>query len=124
MREIKTEIEMDAPRTKVWNILIDFDNWKEWNPIVNQVSGVGSLGSKLNVIMQGKDGKDGPKYMPVVTIFEEPKSFRWHSKMIFKFLFTNDKVFELKETHSGTRLIHKELFSLIFLRKSKTFVVK
>ncbi len=36
MRELRTEIEIAAPTTKVWNILTDFDAWKEWNPIVNQ----------------------------------------------------------------------------------------
>ena len=111
MREIRTEIEIAAPPTKVWSILTDFDKWKEWNPIVNQASGVASLGSKLSVTMRGEDGKDGPKYMPIVTILQEPKSFRWRGKMMFEFLFTNDKVFELEETGSGTRLIHKELFS-------------
>ena len=111
MREIRTEIEIAAPPTKVWSILTDFDNWKNWNPIVNQVSGVASLGSELSVTMRGDDGKDGPKYMPIVTNFEEPKFFRWRGKMMAEFLFTNDKVFELEETGSGTRLIHKELFS-------------
>ena len=111
MREIRTEIEIAAPSTKVWSILTDFDKWKEWNPIVKQASGVASLGSKLSVTMRGKDGKDGPKYMPIVTILQEPKSFRWRGKMMSEFLFTNDKVFELEETGSGTRLIHKELFS-------------
>jgi len=111
MREIRTEIEIAAPPTKVWSILTDFENWNNWNPIVNQVSGVASLGSKLSVTMRGDDGKDGPKYMPIVTNFEEPKFFRWRGKMMAGFLFTNDKVFELEETGSGTRLIHKELFS-------------
>ena len=45
MRELRTEIEIAAPLTKVWSILTDFDNWKEWNPIVSQASGVASLGS-------------------------------------------------------------------------------
>ena len=111
MREIRTEIEIAAPPTKVWSILTDFDNWKNWNSIVNQVSGVASLGSELSVTMRGDDGKDGPKYMPIVTNFEEPKFFRWRGKMMAEFLFTNDKVFELEETSSGTRLIHKEFFS-------------
>ncbi|MEC4674417.1 MAG: SRPBCC domain-containing protein [Nitrospirota bacterium] len=111
MREIRTEIEIAAPLKKVWKILTDFDNWKEWNPIVIQVSGAASLGSKLSVSMRGKDGKDGPKYMPIITIFEEPKSFRWRATMMAGFIFTNDKVFELEETVSGTRFIHKELFS-------------
>ena len=111
MREIRTEIEINVPPTKVWSILTDFDTWKEWSPIINQASGVASLGSELNITMRGDDGKDGPKYMPIITNFEEPKFFRWRAKMMAEFLFTNDKVFELEETGSGTRLIHKELFS-------------
>lgn len=111
MRELRTEIEIAAPPTKVWKILTDFDNWKKWNPIITQANGVSSLGSVLSITMRNEDGKDGPQYTPIVTIFQEPKSFRWRAKMMFEFLFTNDKVFELEETSSGTRLIHKELFS-------------
>ncbi len=111
MREIRTEIEINVPPTTVWSILTDFHTWKEWSPIINQASGVASLGSELNITMRGDDGKDGPKYMPIITNFEEPKFFRWRAKMMAEFLFTNDKVFELEETGSGTRLIHKELFS-------------
>ena len=51
------------------------------------------------------------KYRPIVTNVEEPKSFRWRGVMMAGFLMTNDKVFELEEISSGTRLIHKELFS-------------
>ncbi|MDH5250899.1 MAG: SRPBCC domain-containing protein [Cyclobacteriaceae bacterium] len=111
MREIRTEIEIAAPLTKVWSILTDFDHWKDWNPIVNQAGGAASAGSKLNITMRGKDGKDANKYMPVITTFEKPKSFRWRAKMMAGFLFTNDKAFELEETAAGTRLIHTEAFS-------------
>lgn len=111
MREIRTEIEIAVPPEKVWGILTDFDNWKEWSPIINQASGVASLGSELSITMRGEDGKDGPKYNPIITNFEEAKFFRWRGKMMAEFIMTNDKVFELEETGTGTRLIHKELFS-------------
>ena len=65
--------------------------------------------------MRGKDGKDANKYMPIVTNIEEPKSFRWRVKMMAGILFTNDKVFELEEISSGTRLIHREGFSGILV---------
>ena len=110
MREIRTEIEIAAPLTKVWSIITDFDNWKEWNPSC-QASGVASSGSKLGVTMCGEAGKDGMKYEPVITEFEEPKLLRWRGKMMAGFLFTNDKVLELEETGSGTRLVHREEFS-------------
>ena len=110
MRELQTEIEISAPISKVWSILTDFDNWKDWNPI-SQASGAASLGSKLTITMCADKGKKPMKYMPVVTSFDAPKHFRWRGKMMAGFLMTNDKEFELQEIDSGTRLIHKELFS-------------
>lgn len=115
MREIRTEIEIAAPLSKVWSTLTDFDNWNDWNPIVTQAYGAATLGSKLTITMCGNDGKDGPKYMPVITNFDAPKSFRWRAKMMAGFLFTNDKVFELEETDSGTRLMHSELYGGILV---------
>ena len=116
MREIKTEIEISAAPTEVWGILTNIDDWAEWSPIINQASGDASLGSTLSITMMSKEeGKDGPKYSPVITILDEPKSFRWRAKMMAGFIMTNDKVFELEETSNGTTLVHKELFSGMFV---------
>ncbi|MFW2438631.1 MAG: hypothetical protein ACN4GR_04600 [Arenicellales bacterium] len=61
--------------------------------------------------MTGKEkGKDGPKYDPVITELDEPGYFRWRAHMLAGFIFTNDKIIELKETSSGTLLIHTETF--------------
>ena len=60
---------------------------------------------------EGKGGKDGPKYAPVITIFDEPKHFEWSATMMAGFIFTNGKVLEFQKTDSGTRLVHKETFS-------------
>ena len=112
MREIKTEIEISAPIEEVWSTLMNFDSWANWSPIIRKASGDATLGATLNITMIGKDeSKDGPMYYPVITVLSEPNSFRWHANMMADFLFTNDKTFELETTSSGTRLIHKELFS-------------
>lgn len=116
MREISTEVEISAPVAEVWGILTEIDGWAEWSPIINQASGEAALGSTLSITMMSEEeGKDGPKYSPVVTIFDEPKLFRWRAKMMAGFVMTNDKVFELEETSNGTRLVHKELFSGMFV---------
>ena len=112
MQEIKTEIEISAPPPKVWSIITNINNWKEWSPIINDSQGTVSVGSKLSITMMGKEkGKDGPKYNPTITELEEPNYFRWRAHMLAGFIFTNDKIFELEETNSGTRLTHKEMFS-------------
>lgn len=111
MQEIKTEIEISAPPSKVWEIITDINNWQEWSPIINASHGTASVGSELSITMMSKEeGKDGPKYNPIITELDELNYFRWRAHMLAGFIFTNDKIFELEETSSGTRLMHTETF--------------
>ncbi len=112
MQEIRTEIDISAPPSKVWSVITNINKWKSWSPIINDSQGTVSVGSKLSITMTGKEkGKDGPKYNPTITDLDEPYYFRWRAHILTGFIFTNDKIFELEETNSGTRLTHKELFS-------------
>lgn len=111
MREVRTEIDINAPKAKVWDILINFDKWAEWNPIVNKAGGSAAMGEALTMTMAGEDGSDAQSYSPVITQFNAPNSFRWNAKMGAAFLFSNDKIVELTETDSGTHLVHSETFS-------------
>ena len=111
MQEIETEIEITAPPSKVWSILTDVNKWQEWSPIINSSQGETSVGSELSITMMGKEeGKDGPKYSPKITELNEPNYFRWRAHMLAGFIFTNDKIFKLEETKTGTHLTHTETF--------------
>ena len=111
MQEIKTEIEISAPPSKVWEIITNINDWQEWSPTINASKGEASVGSKLSITMMSKEiGKNGPKYNPVITALKEPNYFHWRAHMLAGFIFTNDKIFELEETPSGTKLTHTETF--------------
>ena len=111
MHEISTQIDIEAPPSLVWTYLKDINKWHEWSPVINKSSGELSLGSTLDITMIGKEeGKDGPQYNPKIIEIEENKFFRWRAHMLASFIFTNDKIIELKETSSGTTVFHKELF--------------
>lgn len=111
MQTIKTEIEISAPPSKIWNILTDINKWQEWSPTINASQGEVSVGSTLTITMMSKEeGKDGPKYNPEIIKLDEPNYFHWRAHMMAGFLFTNDKIFELEETSSGTKVIHTETF--------------
>ena len=111
LQEIKTEIEISAPPSKVWPILTDINNWQEWSPIIKESQGTATVGSELTIAMiSKKEAEDGPIYNPIITELEERKHLRWRAHMLSGFIFTNYKELELEATNSGTRLIHKEKF--------------
>lgn len=111
MQTITTEIEISATPSKVWNIITDINKWHEWSPIINASVGDVSVGSTLSITMMSKEeGKDGPKYSPKIIKLDEPNYFHWRAHMVAGFIFTNDKIFELEETSSGTKVTHTETF--------------
>jgi uncharacterized protein YndB with AHSA1/START domain len=39
MKEIRSEIEIQASPEKVWKILTDLDKYQEWNPFLHHAGG-------------------------------------------------------------------------------------
>ena len=112
MQIVKTEIEIAAPVQTVWNLVTDVDKWQEWSPTINASEGNVSVGSKVSITMMSKEaGKDGPKYQPEIIQLDEPRFFKWRAHMMAGFIFTNEKIIELEETPTGTKVIHSETFS-------------
>jgi len=127
MRELRTEIQISVPMDLVWQVLTDFEHWKDWNPMVSQASENASAGSKLHITMRGPDAKDAMKYQSTILEANPPRSLRWRATMMSGLMFTNDRVFELKEKNGGTVLVNKEEFSgllaPLFWNKMNLFVV-
>jgi len=111
MQTITTEIEIAAPIETVWGLVTDVDKWHEWSPTINASSGEVSEGSTVSITMMSKEpGKDGPKYQPRIIKLNEPTLLHWRAHMMAGFIFTNDKIIELEETDTGTKVTHKETF--------------
>lgn len=112
MQEIKTEIIIKATPEKVWSILTDIAKWKDWSPIIKDSAGTVAVGETVQITMCGKNhDSQGPRYSPKILELKPTQLFKWRATMLAGFLFTNDKVFQLEKTDTGTKLIHKELFS-------------
>jgi hypothetical protein len=110
VREIKTEVQIAAPTEQVWKTLTTFNDWKDWNPTIILAQGDASVGSKLNITING-NGKEDSNYQPTVLESSAPLRFRWRANMITDVIFRNDRVFILEAKDGGTHLIHKEEFS-------------
>ncbi len=55
LQEITTEIEILATPEKVWKVLININDWRNWSPSINESQGVAKVGSSLTITMVGKE---------------------------------------------------------------------
>ena len=110
MKEIRTQIEIKATPEKVWNILMDFDKYPEWNPFVISIIGRAHLRERLSITVQPKDSKP-MRFKPKVTLFKKEKQFGWMGHFLMVGLFDGHHIFEIETSENGCTFLHREEFS-------------
>lgn len=111
MRELKTEIEIDAPASKIWSILMNFDKYPEWNPFIISITGRPHLRERLNVTIQPKGGKP-MRFKPKVTLFKKHLQFGWMGNVLMVGLFDGHHIFDIhQKKEGGCTFVHREQFS-------------
>lgn len=117
MKQIETKITINTPAHIVWEILMDFDNYPNWNPFIKRLSGNAQLGNKLDTIIF--NGKKDFNFKPKVVSLKEGMEFAWKGKLFFKGLFDGEHYFQLKEDQSVespvTEFFHGEYFNGILV---------
>jgi len=111
MREIHTEIEIDAAPEEVWRVLTDFAAYPSWNPFVRSVSGELREGARLEIFVQIPEGR-GMKFTPKVLRVEPARELRWIGSLPVPGLFNGEHIFRLEPAGPGrARFLHGERFT-------------
>jgi len=103
MKEIRTEIDIEASAGRVWDSLTDFPAFPEWNPFIRRISGEPKVGTKLEVLMQSS-GTRGMTFRPTVMKLERDRELRWLGRLAVPGLFDGEHIFEIEEL--GARRVH------------------
>lgn len=110
-KEITTEIIIDQPRGKIWNILTDFNSYPKWNPFIISCKGLLKIGGQLSVSIK-PDGQKPMGMKPTIIHLQEGEAFVWHGKMFFPGVFEGKHSFALEKINDNqTRFIQSEKFS-------------
>ncbi len=106
--QLRTEIEIAATPARVWDVLVAFASYPDWNPYLKSVQGKLGLGERLALTLTPADGSERRQEVTVVKL-EPTVSLRWTSKFLLRRLFDGEHYFELVPLEPGrTRLIHGE----------------
>ncbi len=111
MKRISTSIIIQASPQAVWQVLMAFDQYKEWNPFIRSVQGQPILGTQLvNTLAMSESSTQ--IFKPTITALEPNKTFKWLGRLFLPGLFDGEHCFYLEAQGSNqTRLIHEENFS-------------
>ena len=111
MKEIYTEIEINASEDVVWGILTDFKNFPQWNPFIKEISGNQEEGSQIDVFIKPPNS-NGLKLKPSIVTYEPGKELRWFGKLWIPKLFDGEHSFIIEKISSDKVLfIQKERFT-------------
>lgn len=115
MIQIETELIINAPIQRVWEILTDFDKHQRWNPFIKSISGQKEVGKKIKVTLH-PPGSKIMTFSPRILVLKKEKELRWKGQLFIPGLFDGEHYFLLEELDESTTLfIHGEKFSGILL---------
>ena len=94
MTELHTTIEIDQPRSAVWDVLADFESYERWNPYLSISRGEPRAGAAVEVHITPSRRPDRTETGKITTC-EPGSSLRWESVALYSVLYHSTHRFEL-----------------------------
>jgi hypothetical protein len=108
--EMQAEQEIQASPGRVWDVLMGFESFGEWNPFIVSIEGSPSVGSRLRVRLRPPGGRT-TTLRPTVTVSEPARAFAWLGRVGFRGVFDGAHRFDLEALPGDrTRFVQSEHF--------------
>jgi hypothetical protein len=111
MKELHSEIEIQASAERVWLVLTDFASFPQWNPFMRRASGDVKVGARLEVHLQ-PSGASGMTFKPTVLKAEPNQELRWLGHLIVPGLFDGEHILTIEPLDANrVRFAQREIFT-------------
>ena len=95
MRELRREIDIDAPPAAVWAVLTDTRSYSEWNPFMPHLAGELREGAKLEVRIEPPGGR-AMTFKPTVLAVEPDRELRWRGRLLVPGIFDGEHILHIE----------------------------
>ncbi len=111
MKELRSEIEIQASAERVWQLLTDFASFPQWNPFMHRASGEVKAGARLEVHIQ-PSGARGMTFKPTVLKAEPNRELRWLGHLLIPGLFDGEHILSIEPLAANrVRFVQREVFT-------------
>jgi hypothetical protein len=115
MKELHSEIEIDASAELVSGVLTDFASYPEWNPFVRKISGEPKVGECLEVRLEPPGGRS-ITLRPTVLKAEPERELRWLGHLWVSGLFDGEHSLTIHRLgEDRVRFVQAETFRGVLL---------
>lgn len=115
MKELRSEIEIQASDERVWQLLTDFPRFPHWNPFLRRANGELKPGARLEVYMQ-PSGAKGMTFRPTILKVDPKRELRWLGHLFIPGLFDGEHIFTLEPLEANrVRFVQRERFTGILV---------
>jgi hypothetical protein len=110
MKQLYTEIEIDASAKRVWELLTDFASYPEWNPFIRSIGGQPAPGERLRARLEPPGGL-AMTFKPKVLTAEPNRELRWLGHLLVPGLFDGEHSFTIQPLEDDrVRFVQREVF--------------
>lgn len=110
MKELRTEIEIQASPEKVWQILTNLGEYPQWNPFIHHAIGTAKVGEKVDITFRS-GSKEMTLHCTVVKV-EPNRELRWKYHVILPALFSGEHSFVIEPIDNNrVRFVDREIFN-------------
>jgi hypothetical protein len=114
MKELVTQIEIDASPERVWQILVDFAEYGTWNPFLYRVAGEPIIGSQVRIYFKAF-GRETKLNCSIITL-EPNRALVWKWHLFLPGLYGGERSFLIEPLDGDrVRLVDRETFSGLLL---------
>jgi len=118
---VYSHIEIDAAPPRVWDTLVDFDAYPEWNPFIQTIRGAARPGGRLTVAIR-PPGRRPMTFRPLILRAQPHRELRWRGRLLLPGLCDGEHIFTIAPfSATRVRFSQRERFSGLlvpFLRRT------
>lgn len=114
MKEIHTEIQIDATADQVWRVLTDFASYPEWSSRIRPDGGNPQAGARIRVQVRVA-GNLGFGFRPTVLTVEPGREFCWVGRLPARLLEGRHSFSIVPLQRNRVHFIHREVYGGILV---------